>query len=480
MIDWQSVANQGEMFGDSGGGYGESSNSDVAALRKALSAGEGNGGTHGVATPGAAGPLMPESLDEVLHSVTYTEQEFKLWQRIPKSPAYNTAEEYIRLHRVGLGESAFMGEGERPEEEDSSYSREVSMVKFLGTTRRITHQATLVRSVEKAGLVARETKNGVMWLLRQLEEALFFGDSQIVPLQFDGLNRLMIDGGSPVYDMRGAPLSEEVLSGMCAAVRKKGNYGTIDTVYSSIGVKSDLKNKIRDRMRSQFGDKVDFEPKLDNFGDVKLEDNVFIDEGEDKLPVAAGVGNSSKRPLLPILGAAGITTPANGNSKFGASDAGSYYYKIVAINRYGRSAPLTTAAVAVAEGDKVVIPIVDGGQDTTGYIVYRSAVDAADATTCQEAFRVKRTGASQDIEDLNADLPGTSIAFGLETKAETLSWRQLAPMMMIPLATSDLNERWMQVLYGVLRLTAPRHCFRIKNVGRDPNAPQIANIPGLE
>jgi len=469
LIDWQDFT-QGYGEGDSATGAA-GAGGDVAELNKALSAGGGNGGTHGVQTAGALGPLMPESLDPILTSMTYTEAEFKFWKGVYKDPAYNTAEEYNRLHKVGAGESAFVGEGDLPEEEDSTYSREVTLVKFMGTTRRATHVASLVKTAGIENAIAQETKNGTLWLMRQLEESLFFGNSAIVPVQFDGLDALMAAGGTPTYDMRGDPLSEEVLSGMCAAVRQAPNYGMIDTIFCSIGVKSDIKNRIRSRLRANFGGQVDFEPKVDGFAGVKIEDNVFIQEGQ--APYASGLGKSSKRPLVPAVGAAGLTSPVDATAQFAAGDAGTYIYKIVAINRYGRSAPVTTAGVAVAAGDNVTIPVVDGGQDTTGYIVYRSEKNGA-ASTCKEAFRVARSGATQDIIDRNAYLPGCSTVFGLETKPATLGWKQLAPFTKIPLATVDLSYRWMQVLYGALQLKAPRHCFRIINVGRDPNAPVLS------
>ncbi|HNC23843.1 MAG TPA: hypothetical protein PLU52_06520 [Opitutaceae bacterium] len=469
LIDWQDFT-QGYGEGDSATGAA-GAGGDVAELNKALSAGGGNGGTHGVQTAGALGPLMPESLDPILTSMTYTEAEFKFWKGVYKDPAYNTAEEYNRLHKVGAGESAFVGEGDLPEEEDSTYSREVTLVKFMGTTRRVTHVASLVKTAGIENAIAQETKNGTLWLMRQLEESLFFGNSAIVPVQFDGLDALMAAGGTPTYDMRGDPLSEEVLSGMCAAVRQAPNYGMIDTIFCSIGVKSDIKNRIRSRLRANFGGQVDFEPKVDGFAGVKIEDNVFIQEGQ--APYASGLGKSSKRPLVPAVGAAGLTSPVDATAQFAAGDAGTYIYKIVAINRYGRSAPVTTAGVAVAAGDNATIPVVDGGQDTTGYIVYRSEKNGA-ASTCKEAFRVARSGATQDIIDRNAYLPGCSTVFGLETKPATLGWKQLAPFTKIPLATVDLSYRWMQVLYGALQLKAPRHCFRIINVGRDPNAPVLS------
>lgn len=471
LIDWQDFT-QGYGEGDgAAGAAGAASGGDIAELNKALSAGGGNGGTHGVQTAGALGPLMPESLDPILTSMTYTEAEFKLWKSVYKDPAYNTAEEYNRLHKVGAGEAAWMGEGDLPEEEDSTYSREVTLVKFMGTTRRVTHVGSIVKTAGIENAIAQETKNGTLWLMRQLEEGLFFGDSAIVPVQFDGLNKLMVDGGTPTYDMRGDPLTEEVLSGMCAGVRMAPNYGSIDTIFCSIGVKSDIKNRIRSRLRAGFGDKIDFEPKVDGFDKVKIEDNVFITEGQ--APHASGLGKASKRPLAPAVGAAGLTSPVDATAQFAAGDAGTYIYKIVAVNRYGRSAPVTTAGVAVAAGDNVTIPVVDGGQETSGYIVYRSTKNGA-ASTCKEAFRVARSGPTQDIIDRNAYLPGTSTVFGLEMKPQTLGWKQLAPFTKLPLATIDTSIRWMQVLYGALQLKAPRHCFRIINVGRDPNAPVLS------
>lgn len=471
LIDWQDFT-QGYGEGDgAAGAAGAASGGDIAELNKALSAGGGNGGTHGVQTAGALGPLMPESLDPILTSMTYTEAEFKFWKSVYKDPAYNTAEEYNRLHKVGAGEAAWMGEGDLPEEEDSTYSREVTLVKFMGTTRRVTHVGSIVKTAGVENAIAQETKNGTLWLMRQLEEGLFFGDSAIVPVQFDGLNKLMVDGGTPTYDMRGDPLTEEVLSGMCAGVRMAPNYGSIDTIFCSIGVKSDIKNRIRSRLRSGFGDKIDFEPKVDGFDKVKIEDNVFITEGQ--APHSSGLGKASKRPLAPAVGAAGLTSPVDATAQFAAGDAGTYIYKIVAVNRFGRSAPVTTAGVAVAAGDNVTIPVVDGGQETSGYIVYRSTKNGA-ASTCKEAFRVARSGPTQDIIDRNAYLPGTSTVFGLEMKPQTLGWKQLAPFTKLPLATIDTSIRWMQVLYGALQLKAPRHCFRIVNVGRDPNAPVLS------
>lgn len=477
-IDWSDFGHAANNSGDFGGPGAGTSEADLDELNKALRAGDGQAvPDSGVA--GALQPLMPESLDGTLASLTYTEEDHPLWKAIFKARAYNTAEEFNQLLQVGQGEAGYMDEGDLPIEEDSTYRRKVTLIKFLGVTRRVTHVASLVRTAGIDSAIAAETRDGTTWLMRVLEEGLFFGDSSIIPQQFDGLKKLLIDGGAPVYDNRDAPLKVKLVNGMTAIVRRRPNYGRVDCMFMSIGVKSDVVNDYFNLQRARFGeatkaDGLTIDTMKTQNGDVKLIDDIFIEEGREPFP--AGLGKVTQRPLTPVLNGA-LTTPPDATSKFTAAD--NYIYKIVAINRFGRSAPLETAAFASVAAERIDIPVQDGGQGTTGYIVYRSTPGGA-ASTCKEAFRVARTGATQTIQDGNADLPGTSIVFGLEMKPGTILWKQLAPFTKIPLATVDTSIRWMQVLYGAVEVRKPRHNFLIKNVGRDPLSPVVDQAIGLD
>ena len=147
------------------------------------------------------------------------------------------------------------------------------------------------------------------------------------------------------------------------------------------------------------------------------------------------------------------------------ADAGTYIYKIVAGNRYGLSTPVTTASVAVVSGDGVTFTVADGGQGTTFYEVYRTTPGGS-AANAKLMTRVKRTGATQVITDLNGDIPGTSKGFVVMQNARSFSWAQLLPMTRIPLATVDTSIRWAQVIYGALKVYAPAKNVVIKNIGR--------------
>ena len=476
MFDWQQFASG---YGDQNVIHGQQGIEDVAHLRRALEAGNGQA-VPNQAVPGSLTPLMPESLDGTLASLTFDQEDFPMWKAIPKKDAKNTAEEFNQLMRVSSGESAYIGEGDLPEEESSTYRRRISLVKFMGVTRRVTHVASLVNTAGVQNAIAAETRSGTLFLMRNLEQGLFNGDSTLVPEQFDGIKKQIIDGDGLVYDLRGAPLTQEIVNGMTAAIRKAPYYGRTTHLYTTVGVRSDLANTVLANLRATFGDSVTTGTVINEMqtqsGKIKIVEDVFLDESRP--PYANGMGNANKRPLPPVVGA--LTSPVDAAGKFAAADAGTYIYKIVAANRYGRSAPVETAGIAVAQGDRVDIPVTDGGQGTSYYIVYRTQKDAA-GSTATEVFKVARTGASQTIADLNAYLPDTSDVYGMEMLEETIQWRKLAPFTKIPLATVDTSIRWMQILYGTVQVRRPTHLFLLINVGRDPNSPFIENnIPGFQ
>jgi hypothetical protein len=157
----------------------------------------------------------------------------------------------------------------------------------------------------------------------------------------------------------------------------------------------------------------------------------------------------------------------NALSKFFAADAGAYFYRVTAINRFGESGAANLAgAVTYAAGDAATLRITDGGGGfpATAYKIYRTKVGAAQATA-QEMLTVPVAGATTDITDYNWYLPGTSRGYLLQENLQMLSFRQLAPMMKIPLATVAASIRWMQLLYGTPIVYSPKRAVIYLNVG---------------
>lgn len=459
-------------YRDYTGGYGGAQNAEVADLHKALSAG------NDVNDPGVGAgvgfPLRTESLEATLKNLTYEMDEIKLFKSIAKVPASNTVEEFNRLLSYGEGgatsfNQGFFGEGSLPEEQDSTYERVTVLMKFLGVVGRVTHVANIIRAAH-GSVIALETMNKTMELLRNLENALFFGDSSLIPEQWDGLERLITVGAPDnVIDLRGGPLTEEALNDMLLIIRN--NFGMATDGYFGTGPFADLAKQVYDRQRFSYAPApgvlgATVTAFQGQHGRINLHDHVFITPGQ--LARAGGLGKADRRPLAPSI----TVAPAAGAdpaSQFGTPDAGTYFYQVVAGNRYGLSAPVNSASVAVVAGDQVTFTVQDGGQDTTFYEIYRTDPGAA-VGTARLMARVARTGATQVITDNNDDIPGTSKGFVLMQNQRSFSWAQLLPMTRIPLAAIDTSIRWAQVIYGAIKMYTPAKNVVVKNIGRAPGS----------
>lgn len=453
-------------------GLGNLTDEQVADLHKALSAGN-DVNDPGVA-PGVGFPLRTESLEMTLKNQTYEMDEIKLFKTIPKVPASNTVEEYNRLLSYGEGGSrsfdqGWFSEGGLPEEQDTTYERVTMLIKFLGVVGRVTHVANTIKAAH-GNVIALETMNKTMELLRNLENSLFFGDSSLIPDQWDGLYPLVEDGAPDnVIDLRGQSLTEEALNDMLLTIRD--NFGQATDAYFATGPYADLAKQVYDRQRFAYAPAPGVLGAVitafqGQHGRINLHDHTFIQPGG--LPLTNGLGRSEKRPAAPSITVAPAAAP-NASSQFAAADAGTYFYRVVAGNKYGRSIPVDSASVAVAAGDAVTFTVADGGQDTTYYEIYRTPIGGAVGES-RLMVKVPRTGATQVITDLNADLPGTSKGFVLQQNQRSMSWAQLLPMTRIPLAAIDTSIRWAQVIYGGVKLYTPAKNVVVKNIGRAPGS----------
>src|SRR5690349_7559428 len=118
--------------------FDQSTQAEVDELVKALGTGQG-GEAYGNGAYGDMSALRPQSLEETLKKVTADSSHVRLWKTLSKKTASNTSEEYNILDRLGGNASPFFVEGGLPNEQDSSYVRKSALVKFLGTTRVVTH-----------------------------------------------------------------------------------------------------------------------------------------------------------------------------------------------------------------------------------------------------------------------------------------------------------------------------------------------------
>lgn len=450
-------------------GFGLLPTTDTEEIQKALSAG------YQAPRHDGGSALRVESLEATLRILTFSQGHVKLWKDIPKLPAYSTSEEYTVQTSYGGENGPFTREGELPQVQDAAYERRVELVKFLGTQREVTHPATLVRNAY-GNIIARETQNGAIWLMERMERNLFRGQASVIPECFDGIDEQILRdpfaSANNVIDLRGGPLTEDAIEEATNIVVE--NYGLSSALYLAPRAHSDMSKQFYSRQRGTFGDangRIGYSAKLmeTNAGDIALRGDIFLRSGKNNgVKTASAAATSVRAPTAPTVAAA---AGSNAGSLFGSADAGTYQYKVAALNRFGESAGAQLGGgVAVTSGQGVTLTITDGGgaDAATGYRIYRSKVGGAVGSE-QFVLDIPRPSGAPTTAfvDVNQFLPGTSRAYLLQMNLQSLSFRQLAPMMKIPLATLAASIRWMQLIYGTPIVYAPRKNLIFINVADD-------------
>lgn len=467
-----------DAFVNAAEGFGESTLTELAELRKALDISPDNS-----AQVTGFDSLRMESLEQVLKVLTFRMEHMTLWRAIRKVQAYSTVEEYNRLEQLGAFESGvFVPGGTLPEEQDSVYSRQSQKVKYMGTTRIVNHPATLVRT-SPADLIAQETQNGAIFLIGKLNEALMIADEAVVPQEFIGLSKQISSGGGHVIDLRGGQLTQaKIEEGVQLVV---DNYGHATQMFGNPKVFSDFSTTFHTWQRFQapnVGAGVVGTPVsgFDSMaGRINFNADTFLRRGPTP-PASATSTSAPDAPTLALLVRSAAETVTDGNvSQFAASDAGDYKYQVTAINRYGESAPCAlSAGTTVAVSESVRLTITPGAsQDQSGYKVYRTEKDGSVTRLLNMSQgngplydsgqgRVASTGAAVDtvIYDVNADLPGTFSSLLLDVSDQSLNYKQLSPMIRMPLATIAPSIRWMQLIYGTPVVYQPLRNVIFKNI----------------
>lgn len=460
--------NDYQNFGE---GFGLGSAQDLFELTKALDTG-GWSQAGGVESRVGGASLIVESLENSLKVLTYSDKHVKFWKKIYKMPAYSTVEEYNQLLSYGSEGGGFVPEGMLPDTEDSTYKRKASFVKFLGTTRQVTHPMTLVRTAH-GDVIARENQNGILWLMKKIEHGLFWGNSSLAPggaegYQFDGLNQLIDAANS--YDCAGKDLTDRDINFGAQLILQ--NFGTPTDLFMPFETLAKFSEtffpKERVIMPNQ-GTGYRAGLVVNKFqthgGEVEFEPNLFLQKTK---PVPSSATGGSYSPTPPASIAAAAMTGTNGD--FAKSGVGTYRYQVTAVNRHGESLPTAAATVVIGTADvtrHVPLTITNGTivNAPDFFRVYRTEANGTVAYCIAEipAGSVN-SGGTTTWTDRNLTMPNTYTAFMGEFTPDVICFKQLAPIMKMDLAVLSPAYRWMILLYGVPQLFAPRKWMKFVNI----------------
>lgn len=450
---------------------------DYGAIRqgdliKALEAGSGTDS----ATMTGGRSLIPQDIESTLvNALYYKRADFKLMNLLKNEKVESTVHEYTRRNEAGDEQFIFVPEGGDAAETNQSLERVTKVVKFMQTYREITLQMRVARTLEDAE--ASEKEAGTLTLLKGVEWAMFHGDGDVVPVQFDSVNKQIMASASRrnVEDLRGGNLTgdtaENSITELARQIYENGGYAT--HTFMPPVLAADLQVMVRDRLRLNPADRAGamvVEEYPTPFSDsIKIAGQ---GAGPDKFfriknrPVAGG--DVTKRPDAPSisLGAASATA---GTTGFTAATAGTYRYTVFAINEHGVSPAATAANQAVTDGQMTEITITPGTTEGTGFIVCRGKVDVTSGDDQREMFRVANSGESTTVvNDTDDWLPGTGELLMLsdDPVQPSIQWDQFLPLMRFDLfPTRAAIIPFLLVLFGTADVKVPWFHGVIKNVG---------------
>jgi hypothetical protein len=475
---------------------GNLTNKEAEELSKALTAGYPGGGQASGLVGG--GVLQAESLEATLKSVTFEQKNLVFWPAVPTDKAFATVEQYNRLIGYGSNGSPYFAEGGTPGEEDSTYVRDTQRIVYFGTKRKVTHPMMLVRT-HTGDVVAQQTREGTLWLLKSIERELYWGnawysnagemDGHIAAIPsstigMNGLQQQLLRGGVDIQhqsgefqgygadksnykDVRGSSLVHDDVEDAALAVFE--NFGMASDMHLEPAALSAFSKifypKERINNMGVADGKAGFVLRefVSSAGTISMKPNVFLRPAQRLDPNLPNV----QAPAAPTLGATAVAAVPAGFAPTDFVTGEVYQYKILARNDRGASPATQASAATIAnDGEQVTIAI-NATVGAKSYDVYRSR--AAGAVGTEEfigSVAPVSVGGAVSFVDRNRKLPGIGEAYLMTMSADRLTFKQLTPLSKINLAITQAALEWFMILYGALIVYTPRQHYILRNVGR--------------
>lgn len=468
-------------------------------MQKAFSAGEGTGTDMtdlDTLTGGRA--ITVENIDTELKVTAEERKNLRFFNLLRKKPIYAVLDQWMVLSDHGTNSKRhtfgkFRAESAFPKVSDVTLERKVDSTKFVRDMRDLTHVAEVTRTMaEKHQIINRAA---AITVLEAIELSTIFGNSAMMTTQFDGLYTKILaaynDGATQaIVDCRatgassysqGGDLTEEKLD--TGALNILNNFGIATHMVMPTQVKSDLNKILPVSRRVNLPDAQSAaqkelllgQPAAGYYSDFAYNGwagtgdphfkfvssiDTFFPSGESASmqAVDSDYPNATDAPTIPTSVTAAVTTDSD--SKFGAADAGDYYYGVSTVNADGISeTKFVAGATTVAKGEKVTLTVNCNDAEITGLSVYRSVLGATSTDDCrwiQDLECTAPTGAAVAY-DLNLILPGCSCAVLISNAPETdaIDYRQLMPFvrMELPFGLNNIvGYPYLYMLYCYLRV----------------------------
>ena len=433
--------------------------------------------TQGQAATNDLAALVPQSIQATLDSATFMQQHIRFWNRLSKVDVSSTLHESNVVKQHGeMGLDPWVSEGgggSAYPNSEGSYERKIVKIKYMAEKIELSDVATMVgiTGVNRSAL-AQRTQDGTMALMGKLERSLFWADSDLQPLAFDGLDKQLAAGApNNVTDNKGAATSPQQLQEVLGALLATPNYSMPNVIMCDPQVYQTLVN-----IATASG-------RHDMLSVTASGGGRSLVYGASELSVSGPAGTVPiiSVPLLereqePNSGAVGpndLATPTlssvvgNNSSAVSPYKAGEVYkYKVVGVSEKGLTAPVESANVTIAaDGNCAAFDIDHSAHANIAYYrIFRTV--SAGGSKYGFLEEIARDAAATSYVDDGSDLPGTGTIFAGQMDPSVLYWAQLLDFTRRPLAQVQTTIPFLLMLFGSLHVKVPTKWWRVRNVAK--------------
>lgn len=438
--------------------------SGIRDLLKASEAGFTNAAPDTL-TQGAA--LQREDLSSKMESVCAQDKQMFLQKLVTTESADGTTWQFIRELSHGQWGGSAQFEGHVGQEETSEYVRVVVPMSYYSHIRKVTLQATLVKTFDGKKADERAADSAAKKIAGDVEfdmmrgcdsfssAGVFDGNPNVIPLlpnmhgmflqitQSDSQRQTQdqmfreFGGDESIVASAGGTLTQGLIED--AHRRSVMNHGEADmflvdpVVLSAYNKLSYGKERIILANSPQRQSGSDLDEQAVSGGMVKIKMSRFLSGKTGSNPVRA------KSPGSPVSVAASgnaSTTTAGVVTTFLAGEV--YQYAVTAVNEAGESGKVFATAVTIAaDGDENILTITHPSVGTWKYFnLYRSAPGGSTASVKFIGSVLTTGSTTTTFNDQNNRLPG--FVTGLLLQTDTMEIREMAAFTRLKMAVSEL------------------------------------------
>jgi hypothetical protein len=430
-------------------------------------------------------PLVPQSIQPIWDNVTAREEDLVFQKKIVSSDVTAPVFEYTQLRKYGgTAVSPFVSEVGVPAITASDYARQTVRMKYMAVFRQLTDvlmNTQLLPSIGQARAV--EAANGSFSLALQHEKFLFWADSAINPLEYDGIIA-SVERREPdnVIDMEGRVPSGLELQSYLGILVSPPIYGRPKEVLMTPRHYQWYNNSLYPLRRSEATSDGPLTLNTKGItigtsrGSIPFVEVPFMQWEEN--PILRTEGDGPPAPLTPVLAAVAGGT----SSKWKAADVNGldFYYTFEMVGDNGATRTVNVGPVNLVAGESVQIDFPDGAapaadaQSIRSYTAFRATVPAGSAAPtdsrqyffCGRWARNVANGGDSRFVDHNHTRPRTAPIIILQYESDVLEWKSFLPVTMRPITISrSRTEQFLLTMFGALKVGNPKRILVLKNVG---------------